>query len=95
MLFLYKDPLLYVRDLKPHSIYVEHESTSVFEVAARPPLVVRQLQYLRTQQRYVTLVLVTGERIFGTVTRVEGDDVWLMGENGTLCVALNSVRAVR
>ena len=95
MLVLYEDPLLYVRHLQPQSFYVEQESTSIFEIDARPPLVVRQLQFLQGKQRYVTLVLVIGERVYGKLIRLEAENAWVQTDNGTICVALNTIRAVR
>ena len=97
MLVLYEDPLLYVRYLQPQSFYIEQESesTSIFEIDARPPLVVRQLQFLQGKQRYVTLVLVKGERVYGKLMRLEAENAWVQTDNGAICVALNTIRAVR
>lgn len=92
---MYEEPLLYVRHLQPQSIFLEQESTSVYELDARPPLVVRQLTFLKAQNRYVTLSLVNGERIFGTVTRLEEDNAWIMTDAGVICIALNTIRYVR
>lgn len=92
---MYEEPLLYVRHLQPQSFYIEQESTSVFELDTRPPLVVRQLQFLKGQNRYVTLGLVKGERIFGTIMRLEAENVWVMTDAGAICVALNTIRSVR
>lgn len=92
---MYEDPLLYVRHLQPQSFYVEQESTSVFELDTRPPLVMRQLQFLQGKKRYVTLVLVKGERVYGTLMRLEAEHAWIMTDAGAICVAINSIRSVR
>ncbi|MER1998762.1 MAG: hypothetical protein ABS882_03235 [Lysinibacillus sp.] len=92
---MYEDPLLYVRHLKPQSFYVEQESTSVFELDMRPPLVMRQLQYMQGQKRYVTLVLVKGERVYGKLMRLEAEHAWIMTDAGPICVAINTIRSVR
>lgn len=95
MLFLYKEPLLYVSQLQPESIYTEEESTSIFETTSKPSPIEKQLQFLARQQRYVTIVLLTGERVYGKVIRLEQEKVLIHSKLAKIWVEMNAIRAVK
>lgn len=92
---MYEDPILYVGQLQPDSVLLEDESTSVFETPSKPTLLMRQLLFLAKQQRYVTVVLLTSERLLGKIVRLEDDKVLIETEHAKLWIAVDAIRTIK
>ena len=91
---MYEEPLLYLGKLKLSSTFIEEESTSVFEVPSKPSLLERQLHFFERKNRYVALMLLSSEKVFGKIIRVEQEQVLLETEQGKIWIAINAIRSI-